>query len=33
MLRENKEYDTAKKLLENALNEKKTIEEMFNVKL
>jgi hypothetical protein len=32
-LRESKEFDTAKKLLDNALKERKTIEEMFNVKL
>ena len=33
MLRENKEFDTAKKLLENALEEKKRIEDFYNVKL
>ncbi|WP_221406142.1 hypothetical protein, partial [Elizabethkingia anophelis] len=33
MLRESKEFDIAKKLLENALNEKKYIEDFYNVKL
>lgn len=32
-LRKNKEFDTAKKLLENALDEKKYIEELYNIKL
>lgn len=32
-LRKNKEFETAKKLLENALNEKKYLEELYNIKL
>lgn len=33
MLRENKQFDKAKKVLDNALDEKNRIEEFYNVKL